>query len=241
MGGRGGVINFRGICGGSNLVPTKKEFSVWILKENARAINYEPHECVIFAKSTKIGTHENKAIHSIENFALIWHLSLLRASVFHKHILLLSSFQEGGLTALLTHNNRMDPETLIDVLAFAASHGYVISSDGMLTGDKLPPQYSKCDKLIHWVKKHKDNVASLSDISRIFLRHRFIHSSGGTSIVPLIESLPLPQLLKDFVKFEGEKCEMEITRRMLWNQGGWMYSVHSFFAFTTVVEEFYQV
>ena len=26
--------------------------------------NFEPHECVIFFQSTKIGTHENKAIHS---------------------------------------------------------------------------------------------------------------------------------------------------------------------------------
>ena len=28
------------------------------------ATNFEPHECVIFVKSTKIGTHESKAIHS---------------------------------------------------------------------------------------------------------------------------------------------------------------------------------
>ena len=28
------------------------------------ATNFEPHEGVSFAKSTKIGTHENKAIHS---------------------------------------------------------------------------------------------------------------------------------------------------------------------------------
>ena len=28
------------------------------------ATNFEPHECVIFAQSTKIGTHENKAIYS---------------------------------------------------------------------------------------------------------------------------------------------------------------------------------
>ena len=27
--------------------------------------NFEPHECVIFVKSTKIGTHENRAIHSM--------------------------------------------------------------------------------------------------------------------------------------------------------------------------------
>ena len=27
--------------------------------------NLEPHECVILAQSTKIGTHENKAIHSM--------------------------------------------------------------------------------------------------------------------------------------------------------------------------------
>ena len=27
--------------------------------------NFEPHDGVIFVQSTKIGTHENKAIHSI--------------------------------------------------------------------------------------------------------------------------------------------------------------------------------
>ena len=29
------------------------------------ATDFEPYECVIFVQSTKIGTHENKAIHSI--------------------------------------------------------------------------------------------------------------------------------------------------------------------------------
>ena len=29
------------------------------------ATNFEPHKFVIFVQSTKIGTHENKAIHSI--------------------------------------------------------------------------------------------------------------------------------------------------------------------------------
>ena len=28
------------------------------------ATNFEPHDCVVFVQSTKIGTHENKAIHS---------------------------------------------------------------------------------------------------------------------------------------------------------------------------------
>ena len=35
------------------------------MQENAVATNFEPHECVIFAQSTKIGTQENKAIHSM--------------------------------------------------------------------------------------------------------------------------------------------------------------------------------
>ena len=46
---------FRGFRGGSdtqNLVPTKKRFSVYIM-----ATNFEPHDCVIFAQSMKIGTH----------------------------------------------------------------------------------------------------------------------------------------------------------------------------------------
>ena len=35
------------------------------MKENAMTMNFESHECVIFAQSMEIGTHENKAIHSI--------------------------------------------------------------------------------------------------------------------------------------------------------------------------------
>ena len=53
--------NFCGFHGGSdpwNLVPTEKQFSVWVMKENVMTTNVEPHECVIFAQSTKIGTHE---------------------------------------------------------------------------------------------------------------------------------------------------------------------------------------
>ena len=36
------------------------------MKQNIMSTNFEPHECVIFVQSTKIGTHENKAIHSIK-------------------------------------------------------------------------------------------------------------------------------------------------------------------------------
>ena len=34
-----------------------------IMNKNAMTMNFEPYECVIFAQTTKIGTHENKAIH----------------------------------------------------------------------------------------------------------------------------------------------------------------------------------
>ena len=37
------------------------------MKEKAIATNFEPHKYVIFAQSTKIGTQENKAIHSTTN------------------------------------------------------------------------------------------------------------------------------------------------------------------------------
>ena len=39
------------------------------------ARNFEPHECVIFAQSTKIDTHENIAIHS--NFDVFLNLANL--------------------------------------------------------------------------------------------------------------------------------------------------------------------
>ena len=35
------------------------------MKETIKATKFKPHECVIFVQSTKIGTHENKAIHSM--------------------------------------------------------------------------------------------------------------------------------------------------------------------------------
>ena len=34
------------------------------MKENYITANFEPHELVSFAQSTKIDTHENKAMHS---------------------------------------------------------------------------------------------------------------------------------------------------------------------------------
>ena len=38
------------------------------MKENTFAKNFEPHECVIFVKFTKISTHENKATHITYTF-----------------------------------------------------------------------------------------------------------------------------------------------------------------------------
>ena len=38
--------------------------SVWIMKVNTMATNFEPHECVIFVQSTKIGTNEIKPQYS---------------------------------------------------------------------------------------------------------------------------------------------------------------------------------
>ena len=35
------------------------------------ATNFEPYECVIFAQSTNIGTHENKAIHRSASFVAL--------------------------------------------------------------------------------------------------------------------------------------------------------------------------
>ena len=35
------------------------------MKENIVTTNFEPHKCVIFVQSMKIGTHENKVIRSM--------------------------------------------------------------------------------------------------------------------------------------------------------------------------------
>ena len=43
--------------------PRHFNFSVWIMKENTMTTNFESHERVSFVQSTKIGTHEYKAIH----------------------------------------------------------------------------------------------------------------------------------------------------------------------------------
>ena len=47
------------------------------MKENTMATNFESNECIIFVLSTKIGTNENKAIHS--------NLPLIMAPATSKH------------------------------------------------------------------------------------------------------------------------------------------------------------
>ena len=50
------------------------------MKENTIATNLEPHKCVIFVQSMKIGTHENKATHS--RFMLKWLPIGVRSLIF---------------------------------------------------------------------------------------------------------------------------------------------------------------
>ena len=68
-------------------------------------MNFEPHECVIFVQSTKIGTHEYKGIHSIPcdepfQLALSWlspiHSPLLEISEVSSEtdMLLISVWQQ---------------------------------------------------------------------------------------------------------------------------------------------------
>ena len=58
-------------CGGSDPRIPVPWFSVWIMKENTMATNFERHECVILFQPMKIDTHENNTIHSILKWD--WH------------------------------------------------------------------------------------------------------------------------------------------------------------------------
>ena len=53
------------------------------MKENTMATNFEPHERVTFLRSTKIGTQENKAIHSISQieYQLEYYMYLTHFSI----------------------------------------------------------------------------------------------------------------------------------------------------------------
>ena len=60
--------HFRGVQGGYDQQnPTTYENAIISIyyEENAIATNFEPHECVMFAQSTKNGTHKIKVINSI--------------------------------------------------------------------------------------------------------------------------------------------------------------------------------
>ena len=50
--------------------------SVWFIKENTIATNFDPKEFAISVQSTKIGYHENKTIHSI------WYMISIYESAF---------------------------------------------------------------------------------------------------------------------------------------------------------------
>ena len=60
----GGVPIFHGGSNPQIPIPRSSNFlSVWIMKKNILATNFETHECVILVQSMKIGTHENKTVH----------------------------------------------------------------------------------------------------------------------------------------------------------------------------------
>ena len=42
------------------------------MKENIKATNFDPNEYAIFVQSTKIGTYENKVIHSTYLYFVYW-------------------------------------------------------------------------------------------------------------------------------------------------------------------------
>ena len=88
-----GCNNFCGFCGSANSSTLEIAISVWIMKENTMATNFEPHEWVIFVQSTKIGTHENKGIHSsckvsmnpLQVLQLIYQYKPVTESIRHYH------------------------------------------------------------------------------------------------------------------------------------------------------------
>ena len=54
------------------------------MNENTIATNFEPQGCVIFVQSTKIGTHENKAIHSMHDCTVWFNFSIDLAIYFQE-------------------------------------------------------------------------------------------------------------------------------------------------------------
>ena len=58
------------------------------------ATHFEPQECVIFVHATKIGTHENKTIHSISIWKYYSDDLLIRTHLFPVDISGLTSFPD---------------------------------------------------------------------------------------------------------------------------------------------------
>ena len=57
-------------------------YELLVKKGNIMTTNFEPHECIIFLQSTKIGSHENKAIHNIIHLIKLIHILFIYVKLF---------------------------------------------------------------------------------------------------------------------------------------------------------------
>ena len=82
--------------------PRNSDFSVSIINENIMAtkFEFEPHEYVIFVQSTKIGTHENKGVHSMSMWLNV-HFTFCGASEVKRQIEITLSVVSFRLSVLL--------------------------------------------------------------------------------------------------------------------------------------------
>jgi len=90
----------------------------------------------------------------------------------------------------------------------AAAHGNALDRDNAFLRPPLIQQ------LVNWLNEERKQAPSLLRQCRVVIRRQLSAAARFQSILPAIDKLPLPTILKLYVQFDGPLTEVDLNERI---------------------------
>ncbi len=109
-------------------------------------------------------------------------------------------FQVGTTLSILASHKSCTPHAVRTLI----NTGYNVRNDEWHRKGKMPEKLASEPELKTLLQSQSDGVTSLCHICRMSIRKRLNFCHGGRTILPWLENLPLPNVLKEYLSFEQE-------------------------------------
>ena len=96
-------------------------------------------------------------------------------------------------------NKYLSVQQVMDTLDFFIQNGYMIQNDHWLKSGELPSELTNHKE---WLQNCGNSIQSLSSLCRSAIRRQLLICTCGRSIIRKMKTLPLPNILMDYVMFK---------------------------------------